>query len=78
MKFAYTTPDGGVAIVYAAKKQDLERDLSRPLTDKEYRDFVVRRSIPAGVEFVEIKNVPSDRTNRDKWRLMNGTIQVVE
>jgi hypothetical protein len=50
LRFAYTRPNGGVSIVSAAPKAHLERLIGEfgPLSDADYRDHVLRRSIPAG------------------------------
>jgi hypothetical protein len=76
MRFAYETKDGGVAIVTAAAKADLERVLGR-LTDQQYRDHVIERSIPKGVKWTELKDgwvQPSDRSFRDAWKLTNSVV----
>jgi hypothetical protein len=79
MKFAYATADGGVAIVYAAAKEDLERLFGRTLTANQYRAFVLARSIPVGVTPRQLPDdwtPPDDRGFRDAWRLNGGTVFV--
>lgn len=63
MRILYTRPDGGLSVVHAAAKSDIEKVVKgydesvnekgetvrteRPLTQKEYEDHVWERSVPA-------------------------------
>lgn len=86
LRWAYTRPDGGVSIVQAMAKAELEpligklnEDGVRVLTDEDYRDFVYKRSIPANA--VNIIELPEDyqlptREYRDAWNLVENKITV--
>lgn len=72
MKFAYIrTEDGGLSIVHAAPKETLERVLG-PLTDEQYRQHIIERSIPADAQ--DVRELPDDwqppapRCLRNAWR----------
>lgn len=69
MRILYTRADGGLSVVHAAAKADIEKVLG-VLTDEEYRDHVWQRSVPAdAVNAVEIPDeyqLP-DREFRDAW-----------
>ncbi len=70
MKIIYTRPDGGISVVHAAAKGDLERTLG-PLTDEAYRAHVYERSIPkdaTNVREVTASDIPTDRTFRNAWK----------
>jgi hypothetical protein len=79
LKYAYTLPDGGVAIVHAVPKEHLER-LFGPLTDEQYEAHVVERSIPKdATEVTKLPDdwtPPDDRTFRDAWKLDKKSIGV--
>jgi len=81
MKILYPKPDGGVAIVIAASKADLERVLG-PLTDNEYRQHVVERSVPKDIDPRRIRilpddwQAPDDRTFRNAWVASGDRITV--
>lgn len=77
MKFVYTKPDGGVAIVSAAPKADLERVLG-PMTRAQYRQHVIERSIPKGVEYRELPDdwVAPDRAFRNAWIAEGSAVSV--
>jgi hypothetical protein len=71
LKFAYTQPDGSVAIVHAVPKEHLER-LFGPMTDAQYESHVLERSIPA--DATEVTKLPADwtppdRSSRNTWKL---------
>jgi hypothetical protein len=72
LKFAYTQPDGSVAIVHAAPKEHLER-LFGPMTDAQYEAHVLERSIPADATDVtrlpDDWKSPADRSSRNTWKL---------
>jgi hypothetical protein len=75
MRFAYETADG-VAIVTAAPKADLTAVLGR-MTDEQYRQHVIERSIPNGARVVELPDdwtPPSDRSYRGAWKLTGGVV----
>lgn len=57
LKYAYTQPDGSVAIVHAAPKEHLGR-LFGPMTDAQYEAHVVGRSIP--VDAKDVTKLPAD------------------
>jgi hypothetical protein len=79
LKYAFTRTDGGVSIVTAAAKKDLERVLG-PLTDEQYKAHVLERSIPADATDVTELPVdwspPEDRTFRDAWKNDKGNVTV--
>lgn len=70
MKIMYTRPeDNGVSIVIATSKPDLEKVLG-PLTQEQYEEHVLERSIPEGalqVKIVAEENIPSNREFRNAW-----------
>lgn len=67
-KLLFKRPDGGVSIVIPAPKKDLIKVLG-PLTDEEYWNHVIERSIPAGVEFrvIQDSDLPASREFRNAW-----------
>jgi hypothetical protein len=68
-KIVYTRADGGVSIVVPAPKEILERVLG-PLTNEEYQQHVISRSIPSdatNVRSIEETDIPSDREFRGAW-----------
>lgn len=76
MKFAYTRPDGGVSIVVAAPKHQLER-VRGPMSDEEYEARVREKSIPP--DATDVIRLPDDwqpppRATREKWRIRNGKV----
>lgn len=79
LKFSYTRPDGGVSIVHAVPKVQLERTLG-PLTDAQYEAHVLERSIPA--DAVDVTKLPvdwtppEDRMFRDAWIHDKGNVTV--
>jgi len=70
MKIMYTHPiDGGVSIVIAAPKGNLEKVLG-PLTYKEYKAYVIDKSVPKGalkVKVIKDKDLPASREFREAW-----------
>lgn len=80
LKFTYITPEGGLAFVIAVEKSVLERDLIRKLSDEEYREIVVSRSIPEDAQEVTERDAswepPADRTFRNAWEHLNGEVSV--
>ncbi|MBA4259164.1 MAG: hypothetical protein C0446_08365 [Chitinophaga sp.] len=70
MKVVFTRPeDGGVTVVIAAPKEQLEKVLG-PLTEDQYRSHVLERSIPTGalnVRTLSDSDIPSNREFRDAW-----------
>lgn len=70
MKIMYTRPDdGGVSIVVALPKEDIERVLG-PLTQDEYEQHVIERSIPSdaiNVKTISDDDIPADREFRNAW-----------
>lgn len=79
MRFAYTKPDGGVSIVIAAPKVDLELVLGE-LTDEQYRTHVTERSIPKDAtnvtELPDDWQAPDDRTFRNAWAFDGKAVSV--
>ena len=76
MRVAYTAADGSAHIVNAAPKSQIERSLGK-LTDKQYRDHVMSRSIPA--DATDVTELPADwvappRDFRNAWKLEGGKI----
>lgn len=57
------------AITSAAPKANIERDLGKKLTDEEYENFVIERSIPQGKKFkkVDDSELPSEPVFRNAW-----------
>lgn len=70
MKIIYTRPeDGGVSIVIAAPKANIEKILG-PLTQEQYEQHVMERSIPAdaiNVRFISDEDIPANREFRNAW-----------
>jgi hypothetical protein len=70
MKIMYTRPeDGGVSIVTAASKESIEKVLG-PLTQEQYENHVVERSIPAGAvnaRRITDDGIPTSREFRNAW-----------
>lgn len=69
MRFMYTRPDGGVSIITAAPKEDLERVLGA-LSDDEYVNHVLARSVPddaSKLRTVGEEDIPDDQEFRDAW-----------
>ena len=79
LRYAFTRPDGGVSIVNAAAKADIERVMG-PMTDAQYEAHVVERSIPADATDVhklpDNWEPPDDRTFRDAWKNDKGKVTV--
>lgn len=87
LRFAFTRPDGGVSIVTAMPKEHLELLLGKPggdglrrLSDADYHEYVLSRSIPpnaTGVtELPEDWDPPADRTFRNAWALNGKAVTV--
>lgn len=70
MKIMYTRPeDNGISIVIAAPKADLERVLG-PLTQEQYEEHVLKRSIPENainVKHISDEDIPANREFRSAW-----------
>jgi hypothetical protein len=79
LKFSYTRPDGGVSIVHAVPKEQLER-LFGEMTDEQYEEHVRTRSIPPdAVDVTKLPvdwSPPEDRTFRDAWKHDKGNVTV--
>lgn len=78
LRIAYTRPDGGVSIVSAAPKADIERVIG-PMTAQEYLAHVLSRSIPSDatdVNVLPLNWTPPDGTFRNAWRQVNGIFSV--
>jgi hypothetical protein len=90
LRFAYRTPDGGMAVVIAAPKENLAPLLGRlneetglyEWSDEDYRAHVIERSIPPEAsEVTELPDdwqPPEDRTFRNAWTLADGAEIAVE
>ena len=69
MKYIYTRPDGGITLVCAAPKENIELILGN-MTDEEYIDHIKDRSFPEGnTKWREItdNDIPQDYEFRDAW-----------
>lgn len=69
-RILYPMADGGVAVVSPAPLSDLRRvPVLSGMTQEHYEDFVIRNSVPEGVEYtiVDASELPADRTFRDAW-----------
>lgn len=70
MKIVYTRPeDGGVSVVIASPKENIEKILG-PLTQEQYEQHVMERSIPAdalNVRFISDEDIPANREFRNAW-----------
>lgn len=91
MKLAFSTSDGGVTIIGAAAKSDLERapGIQRPLTDAEYRAIVIGQNmakgvIPANTPLIDLPNdwsaathtPDNNRAYRAAWKLTGSAVDV--
>ena len=78
-KIIYTrSSDGGLSVVTAAPKKQLERVFGH-MNDEEYETLVWSRSVPEGAinpVFIEDDAIPDDRYFRDAWRAEDGGIGV--
>lgn len=69
MRIIYTDPNtGGCSVVIPAKKESIEKSKGK-MTDEEYLNHVINRSVPKGTEHrvTHVSNVPEDRTFRGAW-----------
>lgn len=69
LKFLYTNSEGRACIIHALPKEAIERVLG-PLTDEEYRQHVLERSVPADatdLKEITADDIPADRSFRDAW-----------
>jgi len=76
VKYAYTRPDGRLAIVHAAPIEHLKDIFGPDWTEDEYRAHVQERCVPKGVQAVEITeaDIPEDRLFRKAWKLVGKKI----
>lgn len=76
MRILYTRPDGGMSVVNAVTKTDVEKILG-PLSDDEYKKHVWDKSVPAdAINAVEISDdvqLP-DREFRNAWIQNGGSV----
>jgi len=75
MRILYTRLDGGLSVVNAARKEDLEKVLGS-LTDEAYKAHVRERSVPVdAIDSIEIDDsyVLPEREFRDAWK-QNGNL----
>lgn len=81
MRLQYSTPDGGVAIVSAAPKENLELALG-PLSEENYMAHVIGKSVPAGVKKIFVMaddwKPPEGREFRNAWTLTDDGGIVVD
>lgn len=78
MKIAYKRPDGGVSIVIAAPKDQLQKSMG-PMTDAQYEEFVKEKLIPENAQnitYVSDAEIPKDKTFRNAWDIVDGKITV--
>jgi hypothetical protein len=80
MRLCYIGSDGVVSIVCAAPKSHIERVLG-PLTDEQYMEHIIARSIPANAtdihELPEDWQAPADRTFRNAWSIgQEGSVAI--
>lgn len=64
-------------VVHGVPKEDLEKVLGS-LTDEQYENFVIARSIPEGCAHrkVELSDLPESREFRDAWADLDDTSAV--
>jgi len=78
LKLVYTGSDGNLYVVHAVPKEIVNETLKfysddgseRPMTDQEYYNHVMEKSIPAGavkVREITETDLPTDRTYRSAW-----------
>lgn len=68
-RIIYSKPDGTITIVTPIVKSSIEKVLG-PLTDEQYADHVISRSIPSdaiNVRYIEDSDIPESREFRDAW-----------
>jgi hypothetical protein len=72
MRFQYENYEGGVSIVHAAPKSDLEKVLG-PLSEENYMAHVIGKSLPPGVKKVFVLaddwSPPESREFRNAWQI---------
>lgn len=76
LRFAYTRPDGGVSVVNAARREDLERTIKFD-SNEAYENYVLQRSIPAdaaNVTRLTDAATPDRCEFRNGWVLTDGKI----
>lgn len=75
LRWAYRRSDGGVAIVTAMPRDQLEA-VAKFITDQEYLEFVRLRSIPEDatdvVQLPDNWSPPTERLFRDSWVISGG------
>lgn len=72
--FAYTNENGGVSIVHPAPRARREGE-----DDAAFLARVAERSIPPGVSavVVPLSDLPAyDSATRDRWRLVDGRVEI--
>ena len=76
-RLAYNNSDGVACIVYAVPKERIELELGL-MTDAEYRDHVIARSIPPGVAYVKLSDkwTPPPREQRNAWTVRAGKVEI--
>lgn len=67
-RLIYTDEDGVLCVVLPEKKERIELVMG-PMTDEEYRQHVIDRSIPPGHthRVIEVSVLPPDRLFRNAW-----------
>jgi len=80
-KIIYTRPDGGVSVVHPMSKESVGKLEPKVLgmSDAEYIDWIKNKDVPAdatNIMVVDESELPKDRSNRDKWVIKSGKIEV--
>lgn len=75
-KIMFTRPDGGLSILEAASKMQIENVLGK-LTDEQYKAHVWGLVPSNAINPIEIDDnvIPASREFRDAWKHANGTIE---
>lgn len=68
-KLAYSNDETGLAAIVAAVPKHKIEEILGPMTDEEYENHVISRSIPQGKKFKKIDDaeIPAEREFRDAW-----------
>ena len=79
MKIIYEDASGRVCVVHPAPQNKVALLLPEvaAMTATEYVTFVRNRDVPAdakNVHVVAATDIPQDRTNRDRWKIVNGRL----
>jgi hypothetical protein len=69
-KIMYTNNEGLLCIVIPTPKDQIEKELGRPLSDQEYEDYIWQLSIPDGAinpRSIKDEHIPPSREFRNAW-----------